>query len=1319
VFAEIGSEPTLIKPAGLGQDLIGQYRGYDPGTNDEFKNKHENQWKLPQSDRDFIEQFTAGARFRFTGDSTIYTVAQSNVGEPRKIYNHTPWRKMWKDDGTSTGTLVGMGNSVEEAAVEWADSTDTNGKNGTSGLVNTLIERIENFGKANNRRVSYMIMLSPGEDPTAGGTTYDPLTSITATSANGVDVVLEAYDSSSSTATAGKVVEFPAIWETEPKDNVDLDIYYEASQAYPTTITKENRELFAPVGCRVTIPNYELANSGISWDNHIVSWEDSHDGLQIITVDNGFNLYVPAGTSFFPGQPYGTGSTPVLYDGRRIKFTREDGSYTVGKITVPQAGLLPSGNYSKRFRIETITEDGGSGSDYHVGETGLNWYNCFSFGNGIESNRIRDDFNAMTITNGVRANATLDKPYTEEHRKGGLIYSGIYNSTNGINNLNQFIMAEKITKDLNPTYGSIQKLYDRVIRQSSSLIAFCEDRIVSIISNKDALYNADGNPQIVASSAVLGDANAFVGDYGISQNPESFAKDSYRSYFTDKQRGAVLRLSMDGLTPISDAGMGDWFKDQLKNPMYNIIGSFDTYKNNYNLTLDGGTGTMSDSYTVTYSEDVKGWVSFKSFIQESGVSVSGDYYTFKAGKCYKHDNETRNTFYGASVEPSTIKFVFNESPTVIKNFNTLNYDGDETWTCSSVITDQQSGTVNSFVEKEGKFFNYIKGDINAALDTSEFNFQGIGTASNVQYSVGPPVVADYYGCTSITAINYEPLANVDNGTCVQCVYGCTNTTADNYDVPATCDDGSCVHCSAGEFFSGGVCVTTVYGCTDPTALCNYDPSANIDDGSCLYILGCTVSGYVGYDPAAECNDGSCGAACVYGCTNSTYVEYNPLANCDDGSCTSACVFGCTDSSAFNYNQFGVATCDDGSCIGCVYGCTQGQLVYPQVNSNYNDNATCNDGSCIACVYGCMTSTGYSNYNSNATCPDGSCLPCISGCTDSTASNYDSNATCDEGNCVIIYGCMTGTTIRGAQINSNYNPLAGVDDGSCTACAYGCMDSNSPTYDSSATCAGMLTYDACEECVYGCIDSSYVNYDSNASCMCGDNLHATHAAGGSVAAGYPVIGNNLNGNGSCCVTVCTYGCMNTNYQEYSHTATCGDEATYCLTPYIYGCMDSAAANYDSTATASLPLGATNACYYISYGPELVTNGDFSISGTVSQTGWVLSGSNVPVIANGELSGTGMGGNVFQDITSLTTGATYKLTCDITSGSSTMFIIMNTVGGQQPGVAGVNRLSLVSGNTYEAQFEWLPISNAYADRFYFKLYEAGLTIDNISLREVTIT
>jgi hypothetical protein len=210
----------------------------------------------------------------------------------------------------------------------------------------------------------------------------------------------------------------------------------------------------------------------------------------------------------------------------------------------------------------------------------LPYYNCYTFGNGVESNRIRDLYNAVTIDKGVKASTTLAEQYKEEYRKSGLIFSGIYNSMNGVNRLNQFIMAENITKDLNPEHGSIQKLHQR----DTDLITLCEDKVLKVLANKDALFNADDTKNITATKNVLGNAIPFVGEYGISKNPESFASESFRAYFTDKQRGAVLRLSRDGLTPISEAGMTDWFADNLRSAN-KIIGSYDSKKSLYNVTL--------------------------------------------------------------------------------------------------------------------------------------------------------------------------------------------------------------------------------------------------------------------------------------------------------------------------------------------------------------------------------------------------------------------------------------------------------------------------------------------------------------------------------------------------------------------------------------------------------------------------------------------------------------------------------------------------------------------------------------------------------------
>ena len=385
-----------------------------------------------------------------------------------------------------------------------------------------------------------------------------------------------------------------------------------------------------------------------------------------------------------------------------------------------------------------------------------NYYNCFSFGNGVESNRIRDDFNTPTIDKGPKVSTVLAEQYREENRKSGLIYSGLYNSTSGVNNLNQFIMAEKITKDLNPTYGSIQKLY----ANETNLISLCEDRIIRILANKDALFNADGNSNITSTNNVLGNATPYSGDYGISTNPESFAVDQYRSYFTDVARGKVIRLSKDGITSISDFGMSDYFKDSFNIGGISLIGSFDEDKGFYNLSIGSGTSKNTTvSATVSFSEKVKGWVTFQSWQQETGVSFNSKYYTFNKANLYvHHDNETRNNFYGVDYD-SSICLMFNDAPGSVKSFSSLSYEGTQSkidedisvdsngnsidnqyynsaavagWYAESIETDLETGYIPEFKNKEGKWFNFIRGNQDNTLenlDVQQFSTQGIGMLS--------------------------------------------------------------------------------------------------------------------------------------------------------------------------------------------------------------------------------------------------------------------------------------------------------------------------------------------------------------------------------------------------------------------------------------------------------------------------------------------------------------------------------------------------------------------------------------------------------------
>ena len=387
----------------------------------------------------------------------------------------------------------------------------------------------------------------------------------------------------------------------------------------------------------------------------------------------------------------------------------------------------------------------------HGDDIALDYHNCYSFANGVESNRIRDDYNAKKISKGVKASSTVAEQYNEEVKTNGLIFSGIFNSTASVNRLNQFIMAESITKDLNPEYGSIQKLNTR----DTDVTVFCEDKVLRVLTNKDALFNADGNANITSNSAVLGQSMPYVGDFGISLNPESFAKYGFRSYFTDRARGAVLRLSRDGLEPLSPKGMADYFTDKLAVSQI-AIGSFDDKKGSYNISLQSNTVRGADD-TVSFKENVAGWPSRKSYIPENGISLNNMYYTFKNGEMYSHDNEVRNNFYGVQYN-SSIKLIFNDNPDVVKSFKTLNYEGSQPywkqdlsdteyynnitkfgWFNTAVETDLQSGKANEFKGKEGKWFNFIHGTATTLdnIDTEEFSVQGIGNMASISGDVAP------------------------------------------------------------------------------------------------------------------------------------------------------------------------------------------------------------------------------------------------------------------------------------------------------------------------------------------------------------------------------------------------------------------------------------------------------------------------------------------------------------------------------------------------------------------------------------------------------
>jgi hypothetical protein len=53
------------------------------------------------------------------------------------------------------------------------------------------------------------------------------------------------------------------------------------------------------------------------------------------------------------------------------------------------------------------------------------------------------------------------------------------------------------------------------------------------------------------------------------------------------------------------------------------------------------------------------------------------------------------------------------------------------WFVEHLKTDKQEGTIKEFIEKEGKWFNYIRGNV-TDIKTSDFSFQGLGMVETTE-----------------------------------------------------------------------------------------------------------------------------------------------------------------------------------------------------------------------------------------------------------------------------------------------------------------------------------------------------------------------------------------------------------------------------------------------------------------------------------------------------------------------------------------------------------------------------------------------------------
>jgi hypothetical protein len=231
-------------------------------------------------------------------------------------------------------------------------------------------------------------------------------------------------------------------------------------------------------------------------------------------------------------------------------------------------------------------------------------------------------------------------------------------------------------------------------------------------------------------------------------------------------------------------------------------------------------------------------------------------------------------------------------------------------------------------------------------DTNAKNYNSMAEKNDdsCEYEQLPPVIEPIFGCMDSTATNYNPSATENNGSCVYPplpvstpsvplahppaltsptpptpIYGCMDSTAMNYNPDATEDNGSCVYpappvdepedvcdadhldlCNTQELCQG----ISLYWYDDACNTSAEEPPAPICDlehlNLCLTESDC--SGVSGFWYGDACNPEPQN---ILGCTDETATNYNAEATEDDGSCE----YPAPTCDSFTYSDYGECQAD--------------------------------------------------------------------------------------------------------------------------------------------------------------------------------------------------------------------------------------------------------------------------------------------------------------------------------------------------------------------------------------------------------------------------
>jgi hypothetical protein len=404
----------------------------------------------------------------------------------------------------------------------------------------------------------------------------------------------------------------------------------------------------------------------------------------------------------------------VIINPNGVEFTMDDvvsGSYALASILNLTDGVIQTFNGDVYYRPRQIKMNPNGDK---TNKTGV-YYETFF----VEDNSVSDFIFSESNSSG-RTNAASNS-VSEIYRSSDVTYSDPYALDSAILSLSSFNLSNANFASLNPSNGAIRNLIS-----GNDSITILQERKVSIVPvGKNVIQYADGNSGLAISNEFIGPQSFYAGDYGVNNNPESVVSKFGRIYFADIRQGKILRLSNDGIEPISEHGIDSFITSKCSEVVsqgegnFRITGGYDPAHKEYIVSFEKykGGGSFTNE-TIAFDVKSSLWNTRYSFVPEAYVDLNGFMYTFKNSTGYlmwRHKEEAVTSAYYSVVYPAKFSVVSNENASSVKSFKSLSIESKtpfsfivstDTNTTSMVSSSTLSDTTTPEYDASGNVIGY-------------------------------------------------------------------------------------------------------------------------------------------------------------------------------------------------------------------------------------------------------------------------------------------------------------------------------------------------------------------------------------------------------------------------------------------------------------------------------------------------------------------------------------------------------------------------------------------------------------------------------------